>query len=48
MKHVYKQTEAGWVHVKECQSFRHACAEAERLWSESGVEHCVNTGPFLG
>lgn len=46
MRHVYKQAEIGWVHVKECQSFLHACQEAIRLRQETGIEHCVNTAPF--
>jgi len=43
MKSVYKLTDSGWVRVRTCASFDHACRVARELWVETGVKHCVNT-----
>lgn len=42
MKTVYKQTSAGWIRVRKCASFEHACKVALQLWNQTGIAHCVN------
>lgn len=43
MKNVYKQTANGWILVRKCKSFQHACAVARELEAETGIPHCVNS-----
>jgi hypothetical protein len=43
MKSVYKFTAQGWVRVRRCASFEHACHVARELMAATGIAHCVNT-----
>lgn len=43
MKNIYKLTENGWVRVRKCASFAHACRIAAELQAATGIEHCVNS-----
>ena len=43
MKNIYKLTENGWVRVRKCASFAHACKLAAQMQAATGIEHCVNS-----
>jgi hypothetical protein len=43
MNTIYRFTHAGWVKVRSCRSFQHACRLARYLTASTGFEHCVNT-----
>jgi hypothetical protein len=42
MKTIYKLTDAGWIKVRKCASFAHACKLAVEMQAKTGIEHCVN------
>lgn len=44
MKTVYRQTKSGWVRVRRCQSFEHACQVCRDLSRRfAGQYFCVNS-----